>query len=198
MKPEERGEDKRIGGGRILYMHTAGGCANLYIVAKVCKNDHYAEVTIINRHTYITKIVKDDKILFEAAVSEESSNYVDKSLLNVKDILEFANTVDIDDIRAVLKRQIDMNSAIADEGLMHPYGAQIGRTLLQVYGDDVKIRAKARAAAGSDARMGGCSLPVVINSGSGNQGMTVSLPVIEFAKSLFCTEEQLYRALVVR
>ena len=171
--------------------------ANLYIVAKVCKGSHYAEVTIINRHTYITKIVKDDAILFEAAVSEESSNYVDKSLLNVKDILEFANTVDIDDVRAVLKRQIDMNSAIADEGLMHPYGAQIGRTLLQVYGDDVKIRAKARAAAGSDARMGGCSLPVVINSGSGNQGMTVSLPVIEFAKSLFCTEEQLYRALVV-
>ena len=69
-------------------------------------------MTIINRHTYITKIVKDDKILFEAAVSEESSNYVDKSLLNVKDILEFANTVDIDDIRAVLKRQIDMNSAV--------------------------------------------------------------------------------------
>ena len=171
--------------------------ANLYIVAKVCKGSHYAEVTIINRHTYITRIVKDDVILFEAAVSEESSNYVDKSLLNVKDILEFANTVNIDDVREVLKRQIEMNSAIADEGLMHPYGAQIGRTLLQVYGDDVKIRAKARAAAGSDARMGGCSLPVVINSGSGNQGMTVSLPVIEFAKSLFCTEEQLYRALVV-
>ena len=171
--------------------------ANLYIVAKVCKGSHYAEVTIINRHTYITRIVKDDVVLFEAAVSEESSNYVDKSLLNVKDILEFANTVNIDDVREVLKRQIEMNSAIADEGLMHPYGAQIGRTLLQVYGDDVKIRAKARAAAGSDARMGGCSMPVVINSGSGNQGMTVSLPVIEFAKSLFCTEEQLYRALVV-
>ena len=171
--------------------------ANLYIVAKVCKGSHYAEVTIINRHTYITRIVKDDVVLFEAAVSEESSNYVDKSLLNVKDILEFANTVNIDDVREVLKRQIEMNSAIADEALMHPYGAQIGRTLLQVYGDDVKIRAKARAAAGSDARMGGCSMPVVINSGSGNQGMTVSLPVIEFAKSLFCTEEQLYRALVV-
>ncbi len=164
---------------------------------EVCKGSHYAEVTIINRHTYITKIVKDDEVLFEAAVSEESSNYVDKSLLNVKDILEFADTVNIDDVREVLKRQIDMNSAIADEGLIHPYGAQIGRTLLQVYGDDVKIRAKARAAAGSDARMGGCSLPVVINSGSGNQGMTVSLPVIEFAKSLFCTEEQLYRAMVV-
>lgn len=171
--------------------------ANLYIVAKVCKGSHYAEVTIINRHTYITKIVKDDAILFEAAVSEESSNYVDKSLLNVKDILEFANTVDIDDVRAVLKRQIDMNSAIADEGLMHPYGAQIGRTLLQVYGDDVKIRAKARAAAGSDARMGGCSMPVVINSGSGNQGITVSVPVIVYAKEKNIEKEKLLRGLVV-
>ena len=215
VKPEDVEKTRELAAAGYCTCTLQEDVANLYIVAKVCKgshyaevtiinrhtyitkNDHYAEVTIINRHTYITKIVKDDKILFEAAVSEESSNYVDKSLLNVKDILEFANTVDIDDVRAVLKRQIDMNSAIADEGLMHPYGAQIGRTLLQVYGDDVKIRAKARAAAGSDARMGGCSLPVVINSGSGNQGMTVSLPVIEFAKSLFCTEEQLYRALVV-
>ena len=171
--------------------------ANLYIVAKVCKGSHYAEVTIINRHTYITKIVKDDAILFEAAVSEESSNYVDKSLLNVKDILEFANTVDIDDVRAVLKGQIDMNSAIADEGLMHPYGAQIGRTLLQVYGDDVKIRAKARAAAGSDARMNGCELPVIINSGSGNQGITASVPVVVYARELKVSEEKKYRALTL-
>lgn len=197
VKPEDVEKTRELAAAGYCTCTLQEDVANLYIVAKVCKDSHYAEVTIINRHTYITKIVKDDAILFEAAVSEESSNYVDKSLLNVKDILEFANTVDIDDVRAVLKRQIDMNSAIADEGLMHPYGAQIGRTLLQVYGDDVKIRAKARAAAGSDARMGGCSLPVVINSGSGNQGMTVSLPVIEFAKSLFCTEEQLYRALVV-
>ncbi len=197
VKPEDVEKTRELAAAGYCTCTLQEDVANLYIVAKVCKGSHYAEVTIINRHTYITKIVKDDAILFEVAVSEESSNYVDKSLLNVKDILEFANTVDIDDVRAVLKRQIDMNSAIADEGLMHPYGAQIGRTLLQVYGDDVKIRAKARAAAGSDARMGGCSLPVVINSGSGNQGMTVSLPVIEFAKSLFCTEEQLYRALVV-
>ncbi len=171
--------------------------ANLFIVATVRKDEHYAEVTIINRHTYITRIVKDGEVLYETASSEESRDYVDKSLLNVKDILEFANTVDIEDVKEVLDRQIEMNSAIADEGLMHPYGAQIGRTLLQVYGDDVKIRAKARAAAGSDARMGGCSMPVVINSGSGNQGMTVSLPVIEFANSLFCSKEKLYRALVV-
>lgn len=90
-----------------------------------------------------------------------------------------------------------MNSAISDEGLNHPYGAQVGRTLLNDYGNDVKIRARARAAAGSDARMSGCSLPVVINSGSGNQGMTVSLPVIEFAKEWNVSQDKLYRALVV-
>lgn len=173
------------------------GVENLYIVARVTKGEHYAEVTIINRHTLITKIVKDGEILFKHKVSEESPEYVDKSLLNVKDILTFANEVDIDDIRDAIGSQVTLNSAISDEGMKNPYGAEVGRTLLEVYGEDVKVRARARAAAGSDARMGGCSLPVVINSGSGNQGMTVSLPVIEFAKELQVSEETLYRALVV-
>ena len=197
VKPEDVEKTRELAAAGYCTCTLQEDVANLYIVARVCKGSHYAEVTIINRHTYITRIVKDDVVLFEAAVSEESSNYVDKSLLNVKDILEFANTVNIDDVREVLKRQIEMNSAIADEGLMHPYGAQIGRTLLQVYGDDVKIRAKARAAAGSDARMGGCSMPVVINSGSGNQGMTVSLPVIVFADEWEVSHEKLCRSLVV-
>ncbi|MBS6643478.1 MAG: serine dehydratase subunit alpha family protein [Clostridiaceae bacterium] len=170
---------------------------NLYIVAKVMKGEHFAEVTIINRHTLITKIVKDGEILFEHKVSEESPDYVDKSLLNVKDILIFADEVKIDDIREAIGNQIALNSAISDEGMKNHYGAEVGRTLLDVYGDDVRVRARARAAAGSDARMGGCSLPVVINSGSGNQGMTVSLPVIEFAKEVNASEEKLYRALVV-
>lgn len=170
---------------------------NLYIVARVEGGGHYAEVTIINRHTLITKIVKDDEILFEHKVSEESPDYVDKSLLTVKDILTFADEVDIEDIREAIGSQIALNTAISDEGLKNHYGAEVGRTLLAVYGDDVKIRARARAAAGSDARMGGCSMPVVINSGSGNQGMTVSLPVIEFAKELSVSEDKLYRALVV-
>jgi len=173
------------------------GVENLYIVAKVIKDEHFAEVTIINRHTLITKIVKDGEILFEHKVSEESPDYVDKSLLNVKDILIFADEVKIDDIREAIGNQITLNSAISDEGMKNHYGAEVGRTLLEVYGDDVKVRARARAAAGSDARMGGCSLPVVINSGSGNQGMTVSLPVIEFAKEVNASEEKLYRALVV-
>ena len=173
------------------------GVENLYIVAKVIKGAHSAEVTIINRHTLITRIVKDGKVLFELAASEDSPEYVDKKLLNVKDILEFADEVKIGEVKEILDRQIQMNSAIAKEGLTHPYGAQVGQTLLKVYGNDVKVRARASAAAGSDARMGGCSMPVVINSGSGNQGMTVSLPVIEFAKELKVSQEKLYRALVV-
>lgn len=173
------------------------GVKNLYIVARVRKGEHNAEVTIVNRHTLITKIVKDGEVLFQAAIGGESAEDPDKSLLNVKDILTFADEVRIEDVKDVLERQIKLNMAISDEGLKNPYGAQVGRTLLRAYGNDVKIRAKARAAAGSDARMGGCSLPVVINSGSGNQGMTVSLPVIEFAKEYEVSEEQLYRSLVV-
>lgn len=170
---------------------------NLHIVAKAIFEEHYAEITIINRHTYITKIIKDNKIIFEAMPTDNQKEIVDKSLLNVKDIIEFANFVKIQDVEPILKRQIEMNIAISNEGLNHKYGAQVGRTLLQVYGNDVRTRARARAAAGSDARMGGCSLPVVINSGSGNQGMTVSLPVYEFAKELLVSDEMLYRALVV-
>jgi L-cysteine desulfidase len=173
------------------------GVENLYIVAKVIAGEHSAEVTIVNRHTLISRIVKDGEILYQIAAHEDSPEYVDKSVLNVKDILEFADTVKIEDVKEILDRQITMNSAISDEGLRHAYGAQVGRTLLNEYGDDVKIRARAHAAAGSDARMSGCSLPVVINSGSGNQGMTVSLPVIEFAKEWNVSQEKLYRALVV-
>lgn len=170
---------------------------NLYIVARVVRGGHFAEVTIINRHTLITKIVRDGEVLFEHRVSEKSPDYVDKSLLNVKDILTFADEVNLEDVRDVIQDQIVLNTAIAEEGLKNHYGAEVGRTLLEIYGNDVKVRARARAAAGSDARMGGCSLPVVINSGSGNQGMTVSLPVIEFAKEWNVSEEQMYRALIV-
>ena len=173
------------------------GVENLYIVAKVIAGEHSAEVTIVNRHTLISRIVKDGEVLYQIAAHEDSPEYVDKSVLNVKDILEFADTVKIEDVKDILDRQITMNSAISDEGLNHPYGAQVGRTLLNDYGNDVKIRARARAAAGSDARMGGCSLPVVINSGSGNQGMTASLPVVEYAKELNVGYEKMIRAVAL-
>ena len=102
--------------------------------------------------------------------------------MNLEDIITFANEVQITDVEKVLGRQIKYNTRIAEEGLRNPWGAQVGRVVLEEFGEDVKWRAVAKASAGSDARMSGCALPVIINSGSGNQGMTCSLPVIEFGK----------------
>ena len=171
---------------------------NLYIVTHVEAGGHTAEVTIVNRHTLITRIVRDGETIYENEIHETLSDSTDdKALLNVRDILEYADTVDLDTVRPTLERQIELNTAISAEGLEHVYGAQVGRTLLQVYGDNVRTRARAKPAAGSDARMGGCALPVVINSGSGNQGLTVSLPVVEFARDLCVSHEKLLRALLV-
>lgn len=172
--------------------------ANLYITAKVIKDSHYAEVTIINHHTNITRIVKDGEVLLDQPVEAEDLDAgVDKSTLTVKDILDFADQVKMEDIEEIIDRQIKMNTAISQEGLDNNYGAQIGKTLMHVWGKGVTTRACARAAAGSDARMGGCSMPVVINSGSGNQGMTVSLPVIAYAEEWEVSREKMFRSLVV-
>jgi len=157
------------------------GVDNLYITAKVIKGDHFASVTIEHQHTNITRIEKDGEVILDNPYQAECKTVIDKSKLTVKDILDFADQVRIEDVQPIIDRQIKLNSAIAQEGLDNNYGAQIGKTLMHVWGKSVTTRACARAAAGSDARMGGCSMPVVINSGSGNQGMTVSLPVIVFA-----------------
>ena len=170
---------------------------NLYIVATALSPAHRAEVTIVNRHTLITKIMYDDRVLFEQKPVEKEKYGEDWDRWSIGNILKFADEVDVEEIREVLWNQIEKNSAIAAEGLSGNYGARVGKTLLEVYGNAVHIRARAKAAAGSDARMGGCSMPVVINSGSGNQGMTVSLPVIEYAREMCVSEEKLYRALAV-
>lgn len=176
----------------------AKGVENLYIRVTMAKGAHSSEVILEKNHTHISRICKDGAVIYENPVQEtKTERKGDKSLLDVREILKFAEEVKLTDIEEVIGRQIRLNMAISDEGLQKPYGAEVGRTLLEVYGDDVVIRAKARAAAGSDARMNGCPLPVVINSGSGNQGMTCSLPVIEFAKKLYASEETLYRALVI-
>ncbi len=170
----------------------------LDIIVTLYYQEHFAKVRIASTHTNIVLIQLDNEILFEAGhESTTDVQMTDRSLLNLKDIVEFANTVDIDRVKDILDRQIEYNSAIAREGIENDWGANIGSVLLNVYGDDIKIRAKAMAAAGSDARMSGCELPVVINSGSGNQGMTASLPVIEYAKELNSSKEQLYRALCI-
>lgn len=199
---EQREETRRLLEKKFCTCYLQEGVANLYIRAELTLEGHSACVTIEDKHTNIIKIEKDGVVLFEKACKAESDagakEQSDKrALLNVADILQFADEVRIEDIKDVIGRQIEMNTAISEEGLRNPYGAEVGRTLLHAYGDDIKIRAKAKAAAGSDARMNGCSMPVVINSGSGNQGMTCSLPVIEYAKELKVSKEKLYRALVV-
>lgn len=169
------------------------------IIVTLKKGDSYSQVRIANYHTNIVHIEKDHKVLLDIPVEGESEEgLTDRSLLDMKDIWDFINTVEVDDIREVIGRQIEYNTAIADEGLRGDYGANIGSVLLDTYGDqDVKVRAKARAAAGSDARMNGCELPVIINAGSGNQGMTCSLPVLEYAKELKADKDKTYRALAL-
>ena len=169
------------------------------IIVTLKKGDSYSQVRIANYHTNIVHIEKDHKVLLDIPVEGESEEgLTDRSLLDMKAIWDFINTVEVDDIREVISRQIEYNTAIADEGLKGDYGANIGSVLLDTYGDqDVKVRAKARAAAGSDARMNGCELPVIINAGSGNQGMTCSLPVLEYAKELKADEDKTYRALAL-
>lgn len=173
--------------------------AKLHLIIRLFKGEHSALVEIIHTHTGIVRIEKDNEVLVDVPHSKEMSEdgLTERSCLNVEDIIEFANTVEVDVVKDVLERQINYNTAISEEGLNRLYGANIGMTLISAYGNDIKVRAKAAAAAGSDARMSGCEMPVVINSGSGNQGMTVSLPVIEYAKELSVTRERLYRALCV-
>ena len=134
----------------------------------------------------------------EKAYAEQKQLYAtDRGMLTVERIVAFAECVDIPDVEEVLERQIAYNTAIAEEGMRGAWGAQIGKILMEFYGGSVHNRAKAMAAAGSDARMNGCELPVIINSGSGNQGMTASLPVIVYARERKASREDLLRALVV-
>lgn len=160
-----------------------------------------AFVRITNSHTNIVEIRKNGIEVFKREEEEkgDSGNPAEnRAFMSVEGILEFAETVDLEEVRETLDRQIQCNMAIAREGLCGNYGANIGKTLLEVYGgEDVKIRAKAYAAAGSDARMNGCDLPVVINSGSGNQGITTSVPVIVYAEEMKVPQERMYRALLV-
>ncbi len=158
-------------------------------------------ICVEDTHTGIAWIRKNGQLVFEHSANRpEEGDDDDRSLLNVADICDFANSVEIGEIQDILSRQIDFNMAIAEEGIRHPYGANIGKTLLLFHGNEeapVEIRARALAAAASDARMNGCSLPVIINSGSGNQGITVSVPVIVYARDMQAPEERLYRALAL-
>ena len=198
--PEQREELGRYLEATPIQVLPADTDLVLDVTVTVCSGGHSASVRVANQHTNIVSMMKDGETLFEAPAvgcGTTPAASPDRALMDFDDIFDFADTVDIEDVKPLLDRQIAYNTAISREGLQGDWGANIGSTLLKIYGDDVKIRARAAAAAGSDARMSGCELPVVINSGSGNQGMTVSLPVIEYAKELNSPSERLYRALTL-
>jgi L-cysteine desulfidase len=158
-----------------------------------------AKVRIANYHTNIVHLERNGQVLLDLPVeADDESGLTDRTLLSMEDIYDFALTVDLADVKDILDRQIACNTAIAQEGLTNSYGANIGQVIrASSPGDDPLVKAKSAAAAGSDARMGGCELPVIINSGSGNQGITASVPVIVYARETGAGEEKLYRALVL-
>ena len=170
------------------------------IEVRVYSEKHKVAVRIVDFHTNIVTIRMDGK---ELPVEPQSCDQdapamdIDPGILNVEDIVRFADEADLEWVRPTLERQIDYNMAIAEEGMRNSYGANVGKVLMAAYGDDVKVKARAYAAAGSDARMNGCEMPVVICSGSGNQGMTASIPVIIYAREYGIDEDRLYRALLV-
>lgn len=169
----------------------------LDIDLRLYKGTDCVRLRIADYHTNIVLIEKNGDVLLRLDDASDDGGETDRSVLSVKGIVEFAECVRIDDVRELLERQIAYNTAISQEGLRGEYGASVGKTLLSTRGSDVRVRARAVAAAGSDARMSGCELPVVIVSGSGNQGMTASLPVIEYAKEYHKSEEELIRAVIV-
>lgn len=158
--------------------------------------EHTAYVRIADTHTNVVCVKKDKQTVFEKPLIKETEK-TDRSILTVEDIFKFAESVDVEKVKDILDRQIAYNMAIAEEGIKNSYGANVGKVLLRAYQPDIKITAKAYAAAASDARMNGCELPVIINSGSGNQGITASVPVIVYARGLKVSKEKLYRALCV-
>lgn len=185
--------------------HLVEGVDNLYVRVEVKGDSHSAQVEIQEHHNNITYVEKDGQTVLNRRPGPESKHKTggpDRMLLSVKNILEFAEQVKIEDVQEVLQRQIDYNCAIATEGLKGKYGVETGRILMSdsinaVGLNQVRLQARAAAAAGSDARMSGCSLPVVINSGSGNQGITVTMPIVMYGRYWEVDQEMLYRALVI-
>ena len=180
----------------ILVSHIDNGIP-FEIKITLSKGTSKSQVRIAHHHTNIVLIKKDKTIIKQLDAETEDASFTDRSFLNMEDIWDFINTVDLADIKEVLDLQIAYNWAIAEEGLRNNYGANIGKVLLKNAGNDISLKAKAMAASGSDARMNGCELPVIINSGSGNQGITVSVPVIVYARELGICKERLYRALAL-
>ena len=162
----------------------------------VYKEHSQASVRITDYHTNIVQIEKNWEFIRDD-LKDEKIEKANRDVLSMENIWEFVRCADIEDVKETLDKQIECNMKIAREGIRGNYGANIGSILLKMEGDAVQVRAKAMAAAGSDARMNGCGLPVVINSGSGNQGITCSVPILVYGESLNCDIEKIYRALLL-
>ena len=199
IQPEDLPQVNQLRESGMCECQLAEGVPNLYIEIRVEADKESAVVAIQDSHTNLVKKVKNGQVLFEKNVmSEDDAAQLAQRYLNVESILEYAQTESMEMLHTLLDEQVRDNWAIAMEGLESSYGAGVGRSLLK-HGDqkEWKVYCRAAAAAGSDARMNGCALPVVINSGSGNQGITVSVPLIAYAKQADCAEEKLYRALAI-
>ena len=198
---EQIDEAKVLMAAGFASVELATGVPSLYIEIAGRTACHECTYIVSGEHTNITYLEKDGKVMVDRKASctaASSEHRTDRSGMSVSRIIDYAKNVPVEDIAPTIDRQIEYNTAIAREGLSRKYGVSVGRTLLTHYdAPDVRIRARAMAAAGSDARMSGCSLPVIINSGSGNQGLTVSLPVIEYAKEYHKSHEELVRALAL-
>ena len=196
----QKEEIKAYLAGHEVRVAPAPGDVVFDIIVTLTAGEDSVRLRIADYHTNIVLIEKNGETLLEAGtvVSQDAAGgLTDRSCMSVEAIVDFVNTCDVEDVREMVQRQIDYNYAIAREGMKNPWGANIGKVLREHYGDDIKIRARAMAAAGSDARMSGCEMPVIIVSGSGNQGITASVPVIEYAKHLEADEEKTLRAVTL-
>ena len=194
--PEQIQEIKEAVAKKIVKVSLLDTTHQLHIIVDAYAGNDHTKACLADTHTGIYHIEKNGKVLLDKKLGESIKSEIDYSKLNIKDILEYANEVNLTTIRPLFEREIKYNMAISDEGLKNDWGAGVGKTI-KANSADERSMLIARAAAGSDARMNGCALPVVINSGSGNQGITVSLPVIQYALNRNIGEDTMIRALVV-
>lgn len=169
----------------------------LDFIVKLKKDDREVLVRISNAHTHISKLIIDGETVHDSLAEDMKFADEDSRSLELTEIVDYALNGDISNVEDVIEQQIKLNKAISAEGLRNPYGMQIGSSWRELHDDTVENRAISLAAAGSDARMAGCDLPVVINSGSGNQGVTASMPVIAYAEEIGASDEKLKRALIL-
>ena len=198
--PAQRAEIRTYLADHPIVVKPAEGDKVFDILITLHAGNNHVKLRISDYHTHIVYIEKNGEVLFQSGevLSDSARDMLtDRSCLSVEGVLDFASTCNLEDVRALIERQIDYNYAIAEEGMRHSWGANIGSVLKEHYGVGIYSRARYMAAAGSDARMSGCEMPVIIVSGSGNQGITASVPVVEYAKELNVSRDQMVRAVLL-